>query len=92
MSMKKLLVIAALSTVIAAPSFAQRGPNDPNLHQRARAAPQRSTTPPGGIYYERDDNLNPDFQLGGARWKTNKAKRAAVVINEIGVRHHGRPK
>jgi hypothetical protein len=75
--MKKLLVIAALSTVIAAPSFAQRGPNDPNLHQRPRprAAQQRSTTPPGGIYYEGDDNLNPDFQLGGRDTRRRPRRR-----------------
>ena len=75
--MKKLLVIVALGTVIAAPAFAQQDPNDPNVHRRARAAhQQRSTVPPGGIYYGRNNNLNPDFQLGGSRWKTNKAKRA----------------
>jgi hypothetical protein len=77
--MKKLLVLVAFGTVLAAPAFAQRDPNDPNVHHRARAA-QRSTIPPGGIYYERNNNLNPDFQLGSERWKTNKLKPAP---------HHG---
>jgi hypothetical protein len=26
--------------------------------------------------YERNDNVNRDFQLSGARWKTNKHHRA----------------
>jgi hypothetical protein len=77
--MKKLLAIVALGTVLATPAFAQRDPNDPDVHQRARAA-QRSTIPPGGIYYERNNNLNPDFPLGGDKWKANKLKRAP---------HHG---
>jgi hypothetical protein len=68
MSMKKLLVLVALGTVIAAPAFAQ---HDPNVRGRA-SQQQRSTVPPGGIYYyERNNNTNPDFQLGGERWKTN---------------------
>jgi hypothetical protein len=74
MSMKKLLAIVALGTVIAAPAFAQR---EPNTDYRVRSPQQqRSTVPPGGIYYERNNNLNPDFQLSGERWKTNKAKHA----------------
>jgi hypothetical protein len=75
--MKKLLVLVALGTIIAAPAFAQR---EPNTDHRARSPQhQRSTVPPGGIYYERNNNANPDFQLGGDRWKTNRAKH---------VRHH----
>jgi hypothetical protein len=70
--MKKLLVIVALGTVIAAPVFAQ---HDPNTDHRIRSPQQqRSTVPPGGIYYGRNNNLNSDFQLGGERWKTNKPK------------------
>ena len=76
--MKKLLVLAAFGTILAAPAFAQR---EPNTDHRVRSSQQqRSTVPPGGIYYGRNNNLNPDFQLGGSRWKTNKAKH---------VRHHG---
>jgi Ni/Co efflux regulator RcnB len=84
MSMKKLLVIVALGTVIAAPAFAQQDPNDPNGHRRAHAAhQQRSTVPPGGIYYGRNNNLNPDFQLGGSRWKTlHRARPASRTIKK----------
>jgi hypothetical protein len=32
------------------------------------------------VYHERNNNLNPDFPLGGDKWKTNKLKRAP---------HHG---
>ena len=62
--MKKLLAIVVLGTVLTTPAFAQRDPNDSNVHQRAGSAQQRSTIPPGGIYYGRNNNLNPDFQLG----------------------------
>jgi Ni/Co efflux regulator RcnB len=62
--MKKLLAIAALATVIAAPAFAQ-GPASRQQDQ---------------VSYERNSNVNPDRQLAGERWKTNKAKRA---------KHHG---
>ena len=68
--MKKLLAIAALATVIAAPAFAQQAPN---ARQEAGASYlQRSST----YAYQRNGNANPDFQLGGSRWKTNKAKHA----------------
>jgi hypothetical protein len=72
MSMKALLVIIALGTVFPAPAFAQHDPNDPNdpgAHQRVRAFDQRHSRIPlyaGDIYYERNNNLNPDFQLGGS--------------------------
>jgi hypothetical protein len=78
MSMKKLLVLAALGTVLASPAFAQ---HDQGTQERA-AQRHRSTVPPGGIYYyERNGNTNPDFQLGGSRWKTNSKPKH--------VRHHG---
>jgi hypothetical protein len=76
MSMKKLLAIVALAIVVAAPAFAQQDPNNPNREPGRASRQHRSTVPPGGIYYGRNNNLNPDFQLGGERWKTNKAKRA----------------
>jgi Ni/Co efflux regulator RcnB len=62
MSMKKLLVLAALATIVAAPAFAQ-----------APASQQQDQ-----LSYERNNNANPDRQLGGERWKTNtnKAKHA----------------
>jgi hypothetical protein len=57
--MKKLFVIVALGTVIAAPAFAQREPNTD--HSVRSPQQQRSTVPPGRIYYERNGNANPDF-------------------------------
>jgi hypothetical protein len=58
--MKKLLVLAALGTILAAPTFAQ---NDP------RGRTQRpSTVPPGGIYYYKH-NGNPHHLSGGSRSK-----------------------
>jgi hypothetical protein len=59
--MKKLLAVAALATVIAAPAFAQD------------RAPQRQQTT-----YQRNNNANPDFQLGGDRWKTVHRKHPAA--------------
>jgi len=72
--MKRLAVLAALvvafGTVLAAPAFAQ---HDPNAYHRGRESdPRRPSTVPSGdiYYYERNGNANPDFQLGGSRWKT----------------------
>jgi hypothetical protein len=80
--MKKLLVVAALGTFIAAPAFAQHDPNDPNdprAGHRIRAfdQQQRSTIPlyVGDIYYGRNGNTNPEFQLGGDRWRALHRKR-----------------
>jgi hypothetical protein len=56
-SMRTLLVLAAIGAVLTAPAFAKRATNQ-----------QQST-------YERNNNANPDFQLGGDRWKTNKRHR-----------------
>jgi hypothetical protein len=53
-SMKKLLVLVALGTVLAAPAFAQRAPNA--RQSAAESQPQWS-----------NNNTNPDFQLGGDR-------------------------
>jgi hypothetical protein len=67
MSKKKLLVLAALGTVLVAPAFAQQGPN-------ARQH-RRSTVPPGGIYYyEHRHNAHPVSQLAGERSKTHHGK------------------
>ena len=68
--MKKLLVLAALGTLASAPAFAQQAPNARH-HQTGASQVQRSSSAYG---YERNGNTNPDFQLGGSRWKTNKAK------------------
>jgi hypothetical protein len=65
--MKKLLVLAALGTILAAPAFAQ---NDP------RGRPHRpSTVPPGGIYYYKH-NGNPHHLSGGSRSKLTPTKHA----------------
>jgi hypothetical protein len=65
--MKKLLVLAALGTILAAPAFAQ---NDP------RGRTQRpSTVPPGGIYYYKH-NGNPHHLSGWSRSKLTPTKHA----------------
>jgi hypothetical protein len=61
MSMKKLLVIIALATVVAAPGFAQ-GPASQQQEQ---------------LSYERNNNTNPDFQLGGERDEQSGAEAEA---------------
>ena len=65
--MKKLLVLAALGTILAAPAFAQ---NDP----RGRTH-RPSTVPPGGIYYYKH-NGNPHHLSGGSRSKRTLTKHA----------------
>jgi hypothetical protein len=66
--MKKLLAVVALGTVLAAPAFAQQAPrqDDHAFHQQSSSrlhpyAADRYTAPG----YEYNNNLNPDFQLGG---------------------------
>jgi|HubBroStandDraft_1064217.scaffolds.fasta_scaffold271654_2 hypothetical protein len=77
MSMKKLLVLAALGTVLVAPAFAQQGPN--------AGQHRRSTVPPGGIYYyEHHHNAHPVSRLDGERSKTNHRKSEHA-------RHHHHP-
>jgi hypothetical protein len=75
--MKRLFVLVALGTVIAAPAFAQRDPNGRH-HVRASHQEQSSTVPRHArdTYYERNNNLNPDFQLGGSWWKRHQRKHA----------------
>jgi hypothetical protein len=70
MSMKKLLAIVAVGTVLAGSAFAQQAQST----QRARTAhPHYSTRVQPyepDVYqrprYEYNNNLNPDFQLGGS--------------------------
>jgi hypothetical protein len=65
--MKKLLVLAALGTILTAPAFAQ---NDP------RGRTQRpSTVPPGGIYYYKHTG-NPHHLSGGSSSKLTPTKHA----------------
>jgi hypothetical protein len=76
MSQKKLLVVAALGTVLVAPAFAQQAP-DAGQHRR-------STVPPGGIYYyQRVNNAHPGAQWSSERRKTNHK-------NTKHARHHPR--
>jgi hypothetical protein len=67
--MKRLLAIAALATVIAAPAFAQ----GPASRQQAGVSHLLRSS---SYAYERNANVNPDRQLAGERWKANKAKHA----------------
>jgi hypothetical protein len=74
MSMKRLVVLAALGTVFVAPAFAQQGPN--------AGQHRRSTVPPGGIYYyEHHGNAHSVSRLAGERPKTDHRKSAHA-------RHH----
>jgi hypothetical protein len=63
--MKRPFVLVALCTVIAAPAFAQR---IPNAHHHVRGSQQQRSTavPPTSEIYQRNNNANPDFQLGGS--------------------------
>jgi Ni/Co efflux regulator RcnB len=65
--MKKLLAILALSTVFAAPAFAQQAPNarqdDQTWSSRVHVYTPDHYAPPGNA----NKNLHPDFQLGGDR-------------------------
>jgi alkyl sulfatase BDS1-like metallo-beta-lactamase superfamily hydrolase len=54
----------------AAPAFAQQAPN---ARQEAGASYLLRSS---SYAYERNANVNPDRQLAGERWKTNKAKKA----------------
>jgi hypothetical protein len=68
-SMKKLLVIAALGTVLAAPAFAQQAPNA----RRDVRAPQQEWSSKVHVYAPDyyvpqygNQTANPDFQLSGS--------------------------
>jgi Ni/Co efflux regulator RcnB len=67
-SMKKLLSIVALGTVLAAPAFAQQAPS---ARQDAQTWSSRVHPYAAEHYtrpqYEYNSNSNPDFQLGGSR-------------------------
>jgi hypothetical protein len=66
--MKQVLAIAALGVVLAAPAFA----SSQNARQQDGASYLLRST--ATYAYERNNNLNRDFQLGGDRWKTNHKK------------------
>jgi hypothetical protein len=70
-SMKKLIAIVALGTVLATPAFAQQTPDS---SQGIRGGWQLQGTgrvhPYAAEHYQRqqgNSNMNPDFQLGGER-------------------------
>jgi hypothetical protein len=68
--MKKILVLVALGSLIAAPAFAQRAPDARHetraVHQQ-RVHPYAAGIPDVEPRMELNNNLNPDFQLGGER-------------------------
>jgi len=77
MSMTRIFVLIALVTAIVAPASAQYDPTTPARQRSSRVhvyAPDVARDYPG---YQRNSNLNPDFQLGGSRWKTNSKSRHA---------------
>ena len=73
MSMKPLLVLATLGTVLVAPAFLAASAfaqHEPGAEQH-----RRSTVPPGGIfYYQRHNHANPDSRLGGGKTNHKKSK------------------
>jgi hypothetical protein len=71
--MKRLLVLAAIGAVLAAPAFAQQ-----DTDRRSRTYGP-STVPPGGIYYYKHHG-NRHHQLGASESKRTPKKR---------VRHRG---
>jgi hypothetical protein len=77
--MRKLPLLVVALGIVAAPAFAQPATNG---HHRTRSSHQQ---PPQQSYtygYKRNNNLNPDFQLGGSWWRTNSKRKAHS-------RHHG---
>jgi hypothetical protein len=87
--MKRLLVTVALGSTLVGPAFAQHDPddpNDPNTHRRIHAFEQQQSKVPvhaGDNYYGRNNNLNPDLQIGGSWWRRHQRKHArGVSIHE----------
>jgi hypothetical protein len=69
-STKKLLVIAALGSVLASPAFAQKAPNARQDAQTSRQQWSSKVRVYAPDYYEPwhgNQNANPDFQLGYSR-------------------------
>ena len=69
-SMKKLLVIVALATVLAAPAFAQQASNARRDAQTSHQQWSSRVHVYAPDYYEDwhgNQNLNPDFQSGYRR-------------------------
>jgi hypothetical protein len=77
--MKYTFVLIALGTAFATQAFAQYDPTTANAKRQQRSSARVHVYAPDLPYelpgYQRNSNLNPDFQLGGGRWKTtSKAK------------------
>jgi hypothetical protein len=70
MNMKTLVALVALSAVIAGPAFAQAPSRNHVFHQQSssRVDPYAANDPYVARGYEYNNNLNPDFQLGGGRY------------------------
>jgi hypothetical protein len=68
MTMKTMLLVVALVTVIAMPAFAQRAPN---------SGQRPGSTPPGGIYYYRHGKAHSNFEARDSKHKTSHRKHAA---------------
>jgi hypothetical protein len=73
--MNRLLILTALSAVIITPALAQAPSR--NHHSSTRVHPYAANDRYVARGYEYNNNLNPDFQLGGTdRWKsTRRASR-----------------
>jgi hypothetical protein len=67
MNMKTLVALVALSAVLAGPAFAQAPSRNHAFHQQSssRVHPYAADVPYVARGYEYNNNLNPDFQLGG---------------------------
>ena len=78
MKYKYAFVLIALATAFATPALAQYDPTVPGAarQQRSRVHVYAPDIPREPVGYQRNSNANPDFQLGGQRWKTgSKSKR-----------------
>jgi hypothetical protein len=65
--MKTLVALVALSAVLAGPAFAQGPSRSHTFHQHLSSTvhPYAADVPYVARGYEYNNNLNPDFQLGG---------------------------
>jgi opacity protein-like surface antigen len=70
-SMKKLIAIVALGTVLATPAFAQQAPDSSQGIRGWQLQGTGRVHPYAAEHYQRhqqgNSNMNPDFQLGGER-------------------------
>jgi len=74
MKYKCAFILIALATAFATSASAQYDPTA--RQQRSRVHVYAPDIPREPVGYQRNSNANPDFQLGGARWKaSSKSKR-----------------